>query len=1252
MKDALRQVLGLDDNLFDFLKEAGKKVVESFKPKVQQAIQSTPQKVSNAVSQFLPGMRDLASNAARVSSRVSLPRLGGLATPKVSLPKLPSGEQIKTGIRDILNTPIPRESPLGKFGSGVERVNKFLTTAPVISDIGYKIPSQAGKNIADLIISAKEQAQTGKPSEVAGFRIPAKVAVPGKLALAGLNLTPIGVAGTYASEIAERSSRPVFGEKSPIPTTLGLVAGLLVPGGEAQDAARLTKLSKIAEEAKGFKSANKFIKALNESGRLEEVGNLLKGTKVATVDDFFNAIKRGSGTSDIQTLIERAKMPTETITQPLTATEKSVDEFVQGVKSKVRPNSKERGFITSVKEAPITAPEVAAKIGGQYKPITNVETLEDASALIEGAGWDVAKQAVKDSPLTAQTNLVGQELMRRAQLESRFDEAVDIAETLAKKGTEAGQGVQAFSVWSRLTPEGMLKYASNTIQKANKEMGFVTQNVRKLFGKSKPELTSEDAALITNLMQKANAAGSEEEKAKFAKLAIETIQDKVPWGVSDTLDFYRYNNLLSSPLTHLRNAWNNAFNSLVLRPGSLVFEGKPMEAVRYEIGALKAIPDAIDEFTKVIKGETPLDLAKLDVQKVRVPKNKVGQLYAWPQKALEGADKFFSEMVKQGELASGKTLSEATKAAEYFLLRTDLNPAEQGYLFNALDRIPKALYEIRKIPVLGWTVPFVRTPFNAAKMWLEYSPAGVLSIPGAADKRAQVGKALFGSMASLIGMKAATEGRTTWAAPTDPEQKDLFYATGRKPFSIQVGGKWIPMATFGGLSWALALPAAVKYFNDDSRTALTDSQFDKLAQSVFSLVGFWSQSTPMSGLGSFVKLMEGDIDFNLSRIAAQTASQLVPETGLMRYITQVLDPIYRRPEGFVENLKSGIPGLSQTIEKTYEDPTGEPSKRNIFHYFTPYGVGIPVPEWEPLLEGRTQELQENALLAEIKKGASRGGDVILGTPSTNEVEEVSGLSGIADIVKRQGALKDINQQMEYYYQNPSLKPKIEEQLAKIGVSFQDANYNYISGLDTNSKVTYLEGQGLDHNSLIEVLKEGRKESITGKRFAADGVIDEMFDLGYITASEKKALKKLKINQKGERIGATSGSGTGGLTKTQYNKALKLLQDARDDIAKTLGTPPKSESYTALVKETGQSASSEAMKDYIKRITQRVPKSWVDTNFETPDLKVDSLIAKSKLPGFAVSSQDEVKRIMASLRGGGSTGNTPSKLSSSFFKVSA
>ncbi len=1250
MKDALRQVLGLDDNLLDFLKEAGRKVVQSFKPKVQQVaqtIQTTPQKVSNAVSQFLPGLGDLASNAARVSSRVSLPRLGGLATPK-----LPTREQVKTGIRDILNTPIPRESPLGKFATGVENVNRFLTTAPVISDIGYKIPSQAGKNIADLIVSAKEQAQTGKPSEVAGIKIPAKVAVPGKLALAGLNLTPIGVAGTYASEIAERSSKPVFGEKSPIPTGLGLVAGLLVPGGEAQDAARLTKLSKLAEEAKGFKNANSFVKALNESGRFEEIGSLLKGTKVASIEDFFTVIKRGTGGEDIQTLIQRARKPTEAITEGVASTEKSVDELVQSVKSKVRPNLKERGFITSVKEAPITAPEVAAKVGGQYKPITNIETLEDASALIDGAGWDVAKQAVKDSPLTAQTNLVGQELMRRAQFSKQFDEAVDIAETLAKKGTEAGQGVQAFSVWSRLTPEGMLKYASNTIQKANKEMGFVTQNVRKLFGKNKPELTQEDAALITNLMQKANAAGSEEEKAKFAKLAIETIQDKIPWGVSDTIDFYRYNNLLSSPLTHLRNAWNNAFNSLVLRPGSLVFEGRPKDAVKYEIGALKAIPDAIDEFTKVIRGETPLDLAKIDVQKVKVPKNKLGQLYAWPQKAMEGADKFFSEMVKQGELASGKTLSEATKAAEYFLLRTDLNPAEQGYLFNALDRIPKALYEIRKIPVLGWTVPFVRTPFNAAKMWLEYSPAGLATIPGAADKRAQVGKMLFGSMASLIGMKAATEGRTTWAAPTDADQKDLFYATGRKPFSIQVGGKWIPMATFGGLAWALALPAAVKYFNDDSRTALTDSQFEKLTQSVFSLVGFWSQSTPMSGLGSFVKLMEGDVDFNLSRIAAQTAGQLTPEAGLMRYITQVLDPIYRRPEGFIENLKSGIPGLSQTIDRTYEEPTGEPSKRNIFHYFTPYGVGIPVPEWEPLLEGRTQELQENALMAELKRGVVKDG-AAFDTPSTIEgSQEISGLTGIADIVKRQDALKDINQQMEYYYKNPSLKPKIEEQLAKYGIDFQDANYNYISGLDANSKVSYIEAQGLDHNSLIEVLKEGRKESIAGKRFAADGVIDEMFDLGYISASEKKALKKLKINQKGQEVGATTGSGKGGLSKSQHNKALKLLQDARDDIAKTLGTPPKSESYAALIKETGQSASTKAMRDYVKSVTQRIPKSWVDTSFETPDLKVDDLIAKAKLPGFTVSSQDEVKRIIASLRGGGSTANTPTKLSSSFFKVSA
>ncbi len=630
---------------------------------------------------------------------------------------------------------------------------------------------------------------------------------------------------------------------------------------------------------------------------------------------------------------------------------------------------KERGFVKTVKEAVTTAPEVAEKVEGVYKPITNKETIRKAKNVIDMEGWDVAKNRVFKEPLSAETNTIGQLLMERAQKEKRFDEAVEIAETLARKGTEAGQAIQSFSVWSKLTPEGMLKYATKQIMTAEEKMGFATRTMRKIFGKEMPKLMSDDAEYITDIMKQANKATSETEKARLSKLALERVADKIPWGVSDVIDTYRYNNMLSNPMTHLRNAWSNLINTFVAKPGAMVAEGRPIEAVKYETGALKAFPDAIDSFVKTFKGEEVIDLTKkIDIQTARG--KKVPLAVSWPTRGMEAGDKFFSALIEAGEKARGATAGEARKAAEYWLYRQNLSPAEQGYLLNALDNIPKGLYYLRKVPFAGWTIPFIRTPFNFGKMWFEFSPMGFATIPGASNKRAQMGKALIGSIVTLVGLKAALEGRTTWSSPTTEKEKELFYATGRKPFSVLIQGKWVPMATFGPFAWAVALPAAWQYFDKEARTALTDEDYGKAAKTVGSLVNFWSQSTPMQGLGGFVRMIEGDVDYNLIRTAASTTSQLVPFTALQRYIATAIDPIYRRPRTFGEQLKTGIPFLSKQIERTYTEPTGEPSERNIWQYFTPYGLGEGKSWYEPLLKEYQRERQEKYLQ---KKEKEEGG---------------------------------------------------------------------------------------------------------------------------------------------------------------------------------------------------------------------------------------------------------------------------------------
>lgn len=625
---------------------------------------------------------------------------------------------------------------------------------------------------------------------------------------------------------------------------------------------------------------------------------------------------------------------------------------------------KERGFIKTVRGAKLTAPEVAAGVKGTYSPITNQGTLTQAQQIVD-QGYDVAKQRVLKEPLSAETNVIGQEIMRRAQSEGRFDEAIELAETLAKKGTEAGQATQAFSIWSRLTPEGMLRYAAKTIQQATSERGVLD----KVFGKIPKQLTPKDSELITDFMNKANQATDPASQEKYAKLALDVINDKIPYGVNEMLDTFRLNNILSNPRSHMRNIWGNLLNTYALRPAQLAAEGRPLEAIKYEVGALKSLPDAIEDGLKAFKGDLST-FGKLDIRQTRGKKAPI--IFSGALRALEAEDKFFTRLIQSGEIARGKTAEQATKFADELLFRKSIGDKEaQGYLLNFLDdSIGSLLKFAARTPAVNWFVPFARTPFNIAKMSLEYSPVGLVTIPGAQNTRNQVAKAAIGSLVTLFGAQLAMEGRTTFAPPTDPEAKELFYGSGKRPFSIQVGDKWIPVAYLGPLGFSMMLPAMVKYYNDEAPTALTSGDTEKMFQLANAMIYYWSQQTPLAGVGNFVDLARGNTDLNFLRNLGFTASQIILYTGLFNYATQVLDPIFRRPQGFGEQVLAGIPELSKNLDY-YTTPEGLPAERPPSATSLPYTLGTREPQYEIPLKARNTRLQENKFLKESDKDFER-----------------------------------------------------------------------------------------------------------------------------------------------------------------------------------------------------------------------------------------------------------------------------------------
>jgi len=107
------------------------------------------------------------------------------------------------------------------------------------------------------------------------------------------------------------------------------------------------------------------------------------------------------------------------------------------------------------------------KVELPYGVKTNVDTLTKARQIIKDIGVDDSIQLAKQSTPTAESNTVGQLLVKDFIDASDFNQAIDLIEDITRNATKQGQAIQSLRMWGQLTPEGFLKSAQRTINKAN-----------------------------------------------------------------------------------------------------------------------------------------------------------------------------------------------------------------------------------------------------------------------------------------------------------------------------------------------------------------------------------------------------------------------------------------------------------------------------------------------------------------------------------------------------------------------------------------------------------------------------------------------------------------------------------------------------------------------------------------------------------------------------------------------------------------
>lgn len=603
----------------------------------------------------------------------------------------------------------------------------------------------------------------------------------------------------------------------------------------------------------------------------------------------------------------------------------------------------------------------------------------DAQTLAEMAGKDVKTLTNKDVQAAAQfvgvdkTKLTDREM--QAILAGRLNQSREVTANIQELGRLKASGA---------SEEEMLAAARRA-----RESVAIDQNQKTFAGRQlqaerilKTQLSPED-----KFVRLLVASGADPDKVDRAlvnldistpEAAIKAWRSVVPATASDWLTKYRYTNMLSSPITHIVNATSNltgvagirpihqAFTATVdaLRAGATGTARKEFfgEIPAYYKGAVGEIKNAVSAALDSMKRFS--DYKNVDmVGDMNTPlaiggfKGAADASLSFIPKLLNAGDVLFSKIAAGGEAGSlaykaaqgvdvgGDIAGQAAAKAEQTLFRTKLGGKEQGYVLQAVDAIPGLLNSARrnKNPIVrnmsSWAFPFVSTPTNLFKQGIEYSPFGVITMAGNANKTAQAAKALMGTTAVAMAAGAfAANDAITGAEPTDAAQRDAFRAEGKLPYAIKIGNKWVQYSKLHpAIAFNFATVAAVKDAID--KKTIDQSQGDKIMSMVGGVLGFYRDQSYVKGLGDFVSTLQG-IDTSsagnlVSSVAGSNISQVLPLQSFNNWLGRIINETQTR-------VNFDAPFMEQTAQRLFKDyPLGDKAT-NAPQRMNPY-TGEPIP---------------------------------------------------------------------------------------------------------------------------------------------------------------------------------------------------------------------------------------------------------------------------------------------------------------------
>lgn len=543
--------------------------------------------------------------------------------------------------------------------------------------------------------------------------------------------------------------------------------------------------------------------------------------------------------------------------------------------------------------------------------------------------------------------------------------------------------------------------------KALKDVSNTGTDIARLLNSMAIDAIPEYATVKIKMIKDIQKAGVESEKILQAAQGVD-FKDQMQAAkfyrqfikptFSEILDEFVYQNILSSPITHIRNLSSNAIQLLGLNPltklasGSIDLVASKLnntershyisEIPSFFRGALNAIPDAVKEVSDVMSGKATV--GKPDIKHIptlsKIPDYLTLGVGKYVVRALEAGDILFTKLIEAGEIEAlserlGHTpnekemvgiVQEARRLAKKYVFRDETdakNESGQGYFLSAIDQLTNVIGSMRRVPLgIKWIIRFIKTPMNIFKQMIEYSPAGLSTLPGAKDKTEQSAKVLIGSTVFATAWMLALLGRTTWSAPTSEKDKNDFYMAGKLPYSIRIGDNWVSYQQLGPLAAPMALASALNYFFKESPNALSDTDLEKLADTMSGMMKFYSDMSYLKGLGDLVSFGQGE----KPKLPSSLVTQVIPLSSLQGWINGIIDDLQRKPdkklsfESILQNIEMKIIGLSKLVPPQKDAGTGLPIKKpaRFINAISPAKVSPVNPQKEALYKQKLRVKQQ------------------------------------------------------------------------------------------------------------------------------------------------------------------------------------------------------------------------------------------------------------------------------------------------------